>query len=149
MAVVSRKCQYALRVVLELARDPGAGPFSMPTLESNLGIPPRTLEAIVPLLRKAGIVRAHRGRSGGYSLALPADSLTVGRIIRLIDGPQKAMDCQACEGDRTCTWQDDCAFADFWQYSDRITEPLYDATTFQHLLEQQGRAFEARPLSSE
>ncbi len=84
---VSQKCQYALRAVFELASRHGDAPTSIREIAQAQAIPPKFLELILVQLRKAGFVESRRGAHGGYFLAVGPAALTVGEIIRFIDGP--------------------------------------------------------------
>ena len=87
---VSAKADYALRALIEMAvRTDGSE--SRPVSAEELGrlqdIPHNFLQAILADLRKAGIVHAQRGQSGGWRLARPADEVSVADVIRAVDGP--------------------------------------------------------------
>jgi len=142
MLQVSQKCQYGLRAVLELAARAGTGPVSVSEIAAAQAIPPRFLELILNQLRKAGFVSSYRGVQGGYELAGPPGKLTVGVIIRQIDGPMAPVDCIADGGDAGCALYGHCAFMGMWRRAQRAVEVVYDGTTFQNLLDQQRAAQE-------
>ena len=103
-------------------------------IASTLDVSDRYLEPILVTLRDAGLVDAHRGRSGGYSLATAPRDLTVGEAIRLFDGSLRPVDCTACGGARVCPSQEDCAFADLWRQAALMMAALYESVTFEDLL---------------
>ena len=87
---VSAKADYALRALIEMAAraDGGGGrPVSAEELGRLQEIPHNFLQAILADLRKAGIVHAQRGQSGGWRLAQDAESVSVADVIRAVDGP--------------------------------------------------------------
>src|SRR6188472_3095802 len=87
---VSAKADYALRALIEMAaRADGAQgrPVSAEELGKLQEIPHNFLQAILADLRKAGIVHAQRGQSGGWRLAKTAESVSVADVIRAVDGP--------------------------------------------------------------
>jgi Rrf2 family protein len=96
---ITAKSDYAVRAVLSLARhesdpvtDPEAGPVEEPVVKIGViceeqGLPRKFLEGILGDLRRAGIVRTRRGGNGGYGLARPADEITLGSVLRAVDGP--------------------------------------------------------------
>jgi Rrf2 family protein len=87
---VSAKADYALRALIEMAaRADGDGgrPVSAEELGKLQEIPHNFLQAILADLRKAGIVHAQRGQSGGWRLAKAADGVSVADVIRAVDGP--------------------------------------------------------------
>ncbi len=134
MKKLSRKCQYALQAIVELARRGGVQPVSAMAISGTLSISDRFLETIFAQLRRGGTVIAHRGRRGGYTLTNAPEDITVGSIIRLIDGRPLAADCRACGGDRVCPSQDSCAFANLWVQAANMVTALYDSATILDLL---------------
>jgi len=93
---VSAKSDYAVRALLELAGG-GEGPVKGEHLAQTQGIPLKFLENILIDLRHAGIVRSQRGVDGGYWLARPADRISVGEVIRAVDGPLASVRGEAPE----------------------------------------------------
>jgi Rrf2 family protein len=93
---VSAKTDYAVRALLELAVA-GDGPVKGERLAQAQEIPLKFLENILTDLRHAGIVRAQRGAEGGYWLARDADEVTLGEIIRAVDGPLASVRGEAPE----------------------------------------------------
>jgi Rrf2 family protein len=84
---LSRKCQYALRALLELALQPDQTPTSVAELSAQGDIPRKFLEGILGELRQAGFVRSQRGPHGGFALDRPAEDITVAQVVTFIDGP--------------------------------------------------------------
>jgi Rrf2 family protein len=83
---ISARTDYAVRALLTLAAA-GAGTVTGQALAVDQVLPQKFLEAILADLRRAGLVRSRRGPVGGYSLARPADAVTVGEVVRAVDGP--------------------------------------------------------------
>jgi Rrf2 family protein len=105
MRQLSKKTQYCLRALYALARDYGNGPTLISQLAAEEGIPKKFLEQILLALKATGIVESKKGKGGGYSLAQPPDSLTVGTIIRMIEGPLAPLPCASETRFRKC---DEC-----------------------------------------
>lgn len=84
---ISKKAHYALRAVVGIARSPLPRPVPIQGLAESEGIPLKFLEQILLALRNGGILESKRGVGGGYLLARPADRITVGEVLRQIDGP--------------------------------------------------------------
>jgi len=131
---VSQKCQYALRAVFELAKRSGAGPTSIGEIAAKQAIPRRFLELILNELRQGGFVESRRGVQGGYLLALAPADLSVGEIIRFVDGPLAPARCVGDE-DCDCPMLGNCAFMDLWKRARDAVSEVYDNTTFEDLLE--------------
>lgn len=87
---IPAKSDYAVRAMLalaELTADDAEGLATVEQLAEQQGLPRKFLEAILRDLRRAGLVRTRRGAHGGYSLATPASQITIGMILRAVDGP--------------------------------------------------------------
>jgi Rrf2 family protein len=83
---ISAKTDYAVRALLLLAsRSPDL--VKVDVLTEQQGLPRKFVEAILSELRRAGLVRSQRGADGGYALARPAAEITIGSVIRVVDGP--------------------------------------------------------------
>ena len=93
---ISAKADYAVRAAVELAAA-GGGPVKGEALATAQSIPPKFLENILGDLRQAGIVRSQRGADGGYWLARTPDEVTIGEVIRAVDGPLASVRGEAPE----------------------------------------------------
>lgn len=83
---ISAKTDYAIRALLNLAaREPEL--VKVDTIVREQGLPRKFVEAILGELRRAQLVRSQRGADGGYALARPASEITLGAVIRAVDGP--------------------------------------------------------------
>ena len=83
---ISAKTDYAIRRCSNLAaHEPEL--VKVDVIVSEQGLPRKFVEAILGELRRAGLVRSQRGADGGYALARPADEITLGSVIRAVDGP--------------------------------------------------------------
>jgi Rrf2 family protein len=82
---VSAKSDYALRAALTLAATDG--PMTADAIAAAQALPPGFLDRILGDLRTAGLLSSQRGSSGGWRLARPAAELTVGDVMRAVDGP--------------------------------------------------------------
>lgn len=131
---VSQKCQYALRAVFELAKRHGPGPTTIGDIAAAQAIPPRFLELILAQLRQGGFVESRRGVHGGYLLAAAPGKLTVGQIIRFVDGPIAPVQCTIEQGQANCPLHGKCAFMGMWGRARDAISNVYDQTTFDDLL---------------
>jgi Rrf2 family protein len=98
------KAKYAIRALAELARG-GKKMLSSKTIAKEADIPLKFLETILSELRNHGLVNSKRGIFGGYYLAKATDEITIGDIIRIIDGPLAPVRCASVTGYQKC---DDC-----------------------------------------
>ncbi len=134
---VSQKCQYALRALFELAKRSGPAPTKVSEIAEVQAIPARFLEAILGELRRGSFVESRRGVNGGYFLAVEPDVLTVGEIIRFIDGPLTPVRCIGDDKGESCALKGNCVFIGMWNRARDAVAEVYDETTFQNLIEQE------------
>jgi len=90
---LSKKGVYALRVLRHLADNYGQDPLSVSHLARIEQVPQKYLEQILSTLRKQGLLVSVHGKDGGYSLRLPPDKVTLGDIVRAVDGPLAPIPC--------------------------------------------------------
>ena len=135
MLKVSSRGHYGLRLMTELARARGAGPLSLTEVARVEGLPLPYLEQLVGPLRQAGLVTGTRGLHGGYSLARDARELTVGEILRVLEGPISLVDCTADEYVHgSCSREASCMSGSLWQRIKVTVEAMLDATTLDDLM---------------
>lgn len=85
MISITSKSRYAVVALAELARS-GEKPVPVKELAERRGIPDQFLEQLFSTLRRAGFLASHRGSKGGYTLARPADEITVLEVVQALDG---------------------------------------------------------------
>ena len=93
--MISRRCEYALRALVDLglAREAGRPLVGIREIAARERIPEKFLEQILLALRHAGYLRSRRGRSGGYALARHPRSIRMGEVVRKVDGPLAPISC--------------------------------------------------------
>jgi Rrf2 family transcriptional regulator, cysteine metabolism repressor len=136
---ISQKCQYALRALFYLAVRSGEGPIRIADIAENQAIPVRFLEAILAQLKQGKFVASQRGNVGGYYLVRSPGELTVGEVIRFIEGPLGPVAClDGSERDEErCALYGECVFMPMWEKAEHAISDVYDGTTFQSLVEQE------------
>jgi Rrf2 family protein len=102
MKTLSKKCKYALHALYGLTEDFGKGPVLISHLSETQRIPHKFLEVILWELKQRGIVDSKLGRKGGYWLAVPPSTVTIGSIIRIFDGPLAPLPCASETAYRKC-----------------------------------------------
>ncbi len=143
---VSQKCQYSLRSVFELAKHHGEGPMKIADIATAQAIPARFLEVILNQLKQGGFVESRRGSSGGYVLTRSPAALTVGEIIRFIEGPLSPVQCITGSTGDQCPLRGDCAFLSLWERVEGALSEVYDSTSFEDLVEQERKRHEEYSL---
>ncbi len=89
----STKGEYGVRLMVQLARHYGSGPASLAGVAAEEDLPRAYLEQLVVSLREAGLVVSTRGAHGGYELARPPADITMGDVLRALEGPIAPMIC--------------------------------------------------------
>lgn len=100
--MLSQKAKYALKAMLTLAAETNGHLLQAGDISESQNVPRKFLELILLDLRKAGLVASQRGKNGGYMLAKPADTITFGQIVRIMDGPLAPIPCASLTGYRRC-----------------------------------------------
>ena len=104
----STKGTYGLRAVVELALRYGEGPVSLAAVATEQGISEAYLEQLMRSLKNAGLVATARGKSGGYLLTKEPSKISVGEVLRALEGSTDVVDCvgsgaNVCENACTCS----------------------------------------------
>ncbi len=134
---ISQKCQYAVRAVFELAKRQGTGTTKIGEIAEAQAIPVRFLENILNHLKGGGFVESVRGKDGGYLLARSAKELTVGEIVRFMEGPLSPVECTVAGKKGACSMYGRCVFLSLWKRAEEALEEVYDGTTFHQLVVQE------------
>ena len=109
--MISKKTKYGLKALLTLAQEYGRGPVLIAELAERERIPKKFLELILLQLKNAGILGSRKGKGGGYFLAKDPAQITMGRAIRVLEGPLAPVPCasetayrkcEECEDETTC-----------------------------------------------
>ena len=129
---VSQKSRYALKAVLELSFRYGQGPISISQIARAQAIPARFLAAILAQLKRGGFVASRRGNEGGYILARPPAEVSVGDVLRVLQGPPLSTLC-ANHPQTECPHGADCIFVKLWERACAAVDGVYDSTNFQDM----------------
>ncbi len=126
---VSAKELYGLRAMSEFAEHYGHGPLSLARVAERQGISQAYLEQIAIDLRRSDLLSSKRGAHGGYHLARAPEAITIGDVIRALEGsilPVQCVEDQKCE---PCAMENGCSARGIWeQVRDRLVETLDSIT---------------------
>jgi len=127
---ISFKGDYALKTILDLSISYNKGLSQIKDIAKRQDIPLKYLEQIVSQLRSAGYLITHRGSKGGIGLAKAPAKITLGEIVRLMEGPTSPISCVSTTAGTKCAFEKVCVFRDVWMdVKNRINE-VVDNTTF-------------------
>ena len=130
---ITRRTDYATRAVLALAIADDGQPRKIHDIAAATSTPVNVLEQLLPQLRSAGLVRSERGPSGGYRLNHPPEDITLGKVVRLIQGPLAPISCATRHEPEPCPMEVGCTLRDVWADVRDATIAILDATTFADL----------------
>lgn len=136
--MINKKTQYALKAVQALALKDGDGPVLIADLAEQEGIPKKFLEQILLDLKRDGILTSAKGKGGGYSLAKSPAHISVGQIVRAIEGSLALVPCVAqqlngglCE---ECKDPTTCGLRVIMKDASEKMASVLDGASVQHLL---------------
>jgi Rrf2 family protein len=135
---ITRRTDYATRAVLAMALSDDGQPRKIQDLAEATGTPVTVLEQVLPQLRSAGIVRSERGPAGGYRLNHAPADITLGKVVRLIQGPLAPISCATRAEPEPCVMEVGCALRETWAEVRDATIAILDATTFADLVARSG-----------
>ena len=144
--MLSMKAKYGLRAVSALARNPGTGPVLIADLAASEQIPRKFLELILLDLKRKGILQSKKGKGGGYNLSRPSSMISVGEIIRALDGPIALLPCVSqtaysrCE---ECVDEYTCGIRHVMKEVRDATATILDGTTLEDLVARGSRMLES------
>ena len=132
---LSMRSDYGARAVIDLARRYGEGPVQSAEIAAREAIPEAYLEQLLTSLRKAGLVRSRRGPRGGHELARDPSAMSLGEIVRALEGPFLSLDCLGdSDGESASTA---AVTRELWEEVASAANGILDQTTIASLLERQ------------
>ena len=122
---ISVKGEYALQAMLDLTLQQTTTPVKIAAIAERQNIPQKFLELILAGLKQGGFVESRRGAEGGYMLARSPDEITVGDVLRFVEGSKAIKAAERRRGES--------AFSGMWQRIDEAVSEILDETTFARL----------------
>jgi Rrf2 family protein len=138
---LSRRSEYGLRALVDLIRADGDGPVALAVLAQRNNLPVKFLEQIMATLKHGGIVRTTLGAHGGYAIGVDPAGVSIGRVIRMLDGALAPLPCVSLRYYGRCSCPDEatCPLRDVMiDVRDAMLEIL-DRETLAELAARQGR----------
>ncbi len=132
---LSTKGRYGVKAMLDLAIHNSEGQIALKNIAERQEISENYLEQLFATLRKAGLVKSIRGAQGGYILAYEPQSITVGSILRALEGSLAPVDCVIENDPVKCCRADLCVTKIIWEkIRDRVNE-VVDSITLKDLVD--------------
>ena len=131
---LTTKGRYGLRAMFELARDYGKGPVAIKAISERQHLSTHYLEQLLAKLRKSGLIESVRGPGGGYILAKKPANITVGDVVRTLEGPIAMAKCiDESLMLEPCDHVGDCAVRLIWKRISNRIEEVLDAISLEDL----------------
>ncbi len=130
---LSTKGQYGVKAMFDLAMRYSDEFVPLKQVAESQVIPENYLEQLVAQLRKAGLVESVRGPQGGYRLSRDPAEITIGEIIRLLEGPITLVDCAPEEGESSCKRAEACVTRGIWAKMSASIAAVVDSITLADL----------------
>ncbi|MBQ8953708.1 MAG: Rrf2 family transcriptional regulator [Clostridia bacterium] len=130
---LSTRSRYGIHAMYDLARRGPGEPQSIKAIAERQRIPEAYLEQLIGPLRKSGLVKSVRGAQGGYLLAQPPEEITVGQVIRALEGDLNLVDCLAEED--ACGKACSCATRIVWRKVNDGLNQIVDGITLQDIID--------------
>ena len=130
---LTTKGRYGVRLVLDIAQHEGNGPVSIAETSLRQDISLKYLERLVGQLQRAGFVRSVRGREGGHVLAMPPEEITLGAVVRALEGDKATL---VCSNNRlACPRSVHCVTRSIWIAADQAMYEKLNAITVRDIME--------------
>lgn len=143
---ITTKGRYGIRAMCMLAKSDRNTPLTIQCIADQENIPIRYLEQIMVRLRRAGILMSIRGPGGGYSLNASPDRLSIGCLLRALEGEFSVVWC-ANEKERvTCRFTDECLTQPLWAAVTDTIKEILDCITLQDLIDNRIRDMNMKEL---
>lgn len=138
---ISTKGKYGLRAMIDLAQYSEQEAVSISSIAQRQKISESYLEQLVANLKKAGLVVSIRGAAGGYRLARPASGISVGDVLRALEGDVRAVICTA-QTEEGCEGEELCVTKYVWQRINESLEKTVDEMMIDQLVAESRKAQE-------
>lgn len=133
---ISTRGRYGLKAMLDLAIHNSEGQVVLKSIAERQGISENYLEQLFAVLKKAGLVKSIRGSQGGYVLGDSAENISVGSILRALEGSLSPVECVAEDNSTVCNRQDCCVTKGLWEKIRNSINEVVDSTSLESLVEE-------------
>ncbi|SHF69068.1 transcriptional regulator, BadM/Rrf2 family [Kaistia soli DSM 19436] len=152
--MISQKAKYAFKALIHLARQPKGETIQIDDIARQAGVPRKFLEHILLDLKHRGMIASRRGRAGGYALIKLPSEITIGQVLRAIDGPIAPLSCisrTAYQPCADCPDEASCGVRRMFAAPYAAQLVLFDATTLADAMdgdEEAGALADSEPIST-
>ena len=133
---LSTKGRYGLRALIDLAQYSSETPVSITSISARQDLSERYLEQLMAMLKKAGLVKSVRGAGGGYVLSKDMAAISVGDVLRALEGSLEPVECAGLEPEGGCKASDQCVTKYVWQRINDSISRTVDEIRLDQLVEE-------------
>ena len=132
---LSTKGRYGLKAMFDLAIHDGKGPIPLKSIAERQRVSEHYLEQLIAELRRSGLVKSVRGAQGGYMLSRKPSGITVGEVIRVLEGPLGPSDCVLEDEPVLCDKANHCIAKIVWEKIQTGISDVIDSITLQDMID--------------
>lgn len=136
---LSTRGRYGLKAMYQLALYSGERPTPLKQIAENQGLSESYLEQLVSVLRKEGLIKSVRGAQGGYMLSNKPSKITVGQILRCLEGDMAPSDCVMETDGFQCSREDQCVTKLVWIKIKDSVDEVIDSITLQDMVDDENK----------
>ena len=136
---ISTKGRYALRMMLDMARNQGTGPVSLKDIAERQNVSKKYLEQIALILSQVGVLKGTRGHQGGYRLIKDPAECTVYEVLEAVEGSMHPVACLD-QSPNTCERCNGCETLYIWEGLDAVVRDYLSGITLQDVLDRSAKA---------
>ncbi|UWG98118.1 Rrf2 family transcriptional regulator [Dehalobacter sp. DCM] len=133
---LSTKGRYGLRAILDVSLNQHTGPVTISSISKRQNLSERYLEQLLITLKQNGLIKSIRGFQGGYILGKDPENITVGDVIRALEGPISPVDCVNDAHDTGCSRAEFCVTKRVWEELKNAMVNVLDSYTLASLMEE-------------
>jgi Rrf2 family iron-sulfur cluster assembly transcriptional regulator len=140
---LSTRCRYGTRLIVDLSMHHEKGPIPMTEIANRQGVSVKYLEQLIIPLKKAKMIKSVRGTKGGHMLARPPEKITVGQVVRVLEGGSDLVPCMA--DPNGCNLTERCLTRDLWLEAIQAFYTVLDAVTMRQIVDKKRLAGPSPP----
>lgn len=133
---ISTKGRYGLRALIDIAQYSEIGPVPISSISARQDISERYLEQLMALLKRAGLIKSIRGAGGGYVLAKDVSEISVGDVLRALEGNLEPVECAAFHEEESCEAAGGCVTKYVWKKINESINRTVDEIDLKQLVEE-------------
>lgn len=133
---LSTRGRYALRMMIEIAKQPDDCPVSLKVVSEQTEISRRYLDQLAAVLKGVRLLRPHIGKGGGYQLGRPANEISLGDIVEAAIGPINIVDC--VQEPETCQRSTDCSCRSVYGLINSRIRQVFSSISLAEMVDQEG-----------